>query len=352
VAHSSSARKKERTVKNKAAVLYAPHDVRLEERAMPHVEPGAVLVAIKAVGVCGSDVHYYEHGRIGSYIVQQPLILGHESAGVIVAVGTDVNPNRIGERVAIEPGIPDGVCAQCRAGHYNLCPHIRFFGTPPVDGAFTNYVTVPASFAYTLPENMSYEEGALIEPLSVGLWACRKAKLRGGGHVLITGAGPIGLLAMKVAFALGVVAVTMTDVSPQRLEMAQQLGATSTINVAERLLTQAHIQADVLLECSGNQQALMDGIRSLGPAGRAVAVGMNPGEELSVPLSFIQNREITLTGTFRYANTYADAIALVAGGRIAVQSLITGHYSLEETEQALQAARQDATVIKPIVLPQ
>jgi L-iditol 2-dehydrogenase len=198
---------------------------------------------------------------------------------------------------------------------------------------------------------MSNEEGALIEPLSVGLWACRKAGLRGGDHVLVTGAGPIGLLAMKVAFALGAAAVTMTDVSPQRLEMAQQIGATHTINVAERSLAQASVEADVLLECSGNQHALMDGIRSLHPAGRAVAVGMNPGEELSVPLSFIQNREITLTGTFRYANTYADAIALVATGHIEVRSLITSRFALEEAEQALQASKQDPTTIKSMILP-
>jgi L-iditol 2-dehydrogenase len=135
-------------LKNQAAVLYAPHDVRLEERPMPEIGPGDVLIEIKAVGICGSDVHYYEHGRIGSYVVRQPLILGHEAAGVIIAVGTDVNQRRIGERVAIEPGIPDGVCVQCRAGRYNLCPHVHFFGTPPIDGALTNYVTVPEGFAY------------------------------------------------------------------------------------------------------------------------------------------------------------------------------------------------------------
>ena len=156
-------------MKNQAAVLYAPHDIRIEERSVPRPGPGEVLIEIKAVGVCGSDVHYYEHGRIGSYIVRQPLILGHESAGVIVDVGEGVNQSRIGERVAIEPGIPDGTCQQCRTGHYNLCPNVRFFGTPPIDGAFTNYVTVPASFAYTLPDSLSDEEGALIEPLSVGL---------------------------------------------------------------------------------------------------------------------------------------------------------------------------------------
>ena len=339
-------------LRNRAAVLYAPYDVRLEERPVPQVGPNDVLVEVKAVGVCGSDVHYYEHGRIGTYVVRQPLILGHESAGVIMGVGTDVERSRIGERVAIEPGIPDGICDQCRTGHYNLCPNVRFFGTPPIDGAFASYVTVPTQFAYTLPDNLSNEEGAMIEPLSVGLWACRKARLRGGDHVLITGAGPIGMLAMKVAFALGVAAVTITDVSPQRLALARHLGATRIINVAEQSLAQAGVQADVLLECSGNQRALIDGIRSLRPAAMAVVVGMNPGEELSVPMSFIQNREITLTGTFRYANTYADAIALVASGRIDVRSIITGRYPLEAAEQALQATKQDPTNIKSIVLPQ
>jgi len=338
-------------MKNQAAVLYAPHDVRIEERPVPKPGPKEVLIEIKAVGVCGSDVHYYEHGRIGSYVVRQPLILGHEASGIIVDVGEGVNKGRVGERVAIEPGIPDGVCEQCRSGRYNLCPNVRFFGTPPIDGAFTNYVTIPENFAYKLPDQMSDEEGALIEPLSVGLWACRKAMLRGADHVLITGAGPVGVLALKVALALGATQITMTDVSPQRLEMGRKLGATRTVNVAETPLTNVGVEADVLIECSGNQKALMDGIRSLRPAGKAVAVGMSPGEEVSVPMSFLQNREITLTGTFRYANTYADAIALVATGRIDLKPIITGHYTLEETEQALQATKNDPANIKSIVVP-
>src|SRR5437868_2001675 len=336
---------------NQAAVLYAPHDIRIEERPVPKPGPREVLVEIKAVGVCGSDVHYYEHRRIDSYIVLQPLILGHESAGVIVDVGEGVSKSRIGERVAIEPGIPDGTCQQCRTGHYNLCPNVRFFGTPPIDGAFTNYVTVPASFAYKLPASMSDEEGALIEPLSVGLWACRKAKLRGGDHVLITGAGPVGMLAMKVALALGVTEITMTDISPQRLEVARKLGATRTVNVAQQPLAEVGVEADVLIECSGNQRALKDGIHALQPAATAVAVGMGPGEEASIPLSFIQNRELILTGTFRYANTYADAIALVASGHIDLKPIITGHYTLAEAEQALQATKNDPANIKSVVVP-
>jgi len=338
-------------MKNQAAVLYAPHDIRIEERAVPKPGPREVLIEIKAVGVCGSDVHYYEHGRIGSYVVRQPLILGHESSGVIVDIGEGVSRERIGQRVAIEPGVPDGVCRQCRTGHYNLCPNVRFFGTPPIDGAFTNYVTILSDFAYALPDQMSDEEGALIEPLSVGLWACRKAKLRGGDHVLITGAGPVGILAMKVALALGVTEITMTDISPQRLEVARKLGATRTVNVAQQSLADAGVEADVLIECSGNQRALKDGIHALQPAATAVAVGMGPGEEASIPLSFIQNREIILTGTFRYANTYADAIALVASGHIDLKPIITGHYTLAETEQALQATRSDPANIKSVVVP-
>jgi len=338
-------------MKNQAAVLYAPHDIRIEERAVPKTGPREVLIEIKAIGVCGSDVHYYEHGRIGSYVVRQPLILGHESSGVIVDIGEGVSRERIGQRVAIEPGVPDGVCRQCRTGHYNLCPNVRFFGTPPIDGAFTNYVTILSDFAYALPDQMSDEEGALIEPLSVGLWACRKAKLRGGDHVLITGAGPVGILAMKVALALGVTEITMTDISPQRLEVARKLGATRTVNVAQQSLADAGVEADVLIECSGNQRALKDGILALQPAATAVAVGMGPGEEASIPLSFIQNREIILTGTFRYANTYADAIALVASGHIDLKPIITGHYTLAEAEQALQATKNDPANIKSVVVP-
>ena len=338
-------------MKNQAAVLYAPHDIRLEERPLPKPGPREVLVEIKAVGVCGSDVHYYEHGRIGTYIVRQPLILGHESSGVIVDVGENVNKERIGQRVAIEPGVPDGTCHQCRTGHYNLCPNVRFFGTPPIDGAFTNYVTILSDFAYVLPDQMSDEEGALIEPLSVGLWACRKANLRGGDHVLITGAGPVGMLAMKVALALGVTEITITDVSPQRLEVAHKLGATRTVNVAQQSLADGGIEANVLIECSGNPRALKDGILALQPAATAVAVGMGPGEEASIPMSFIQNREIILTGIFRYANTYADAIALVASGHIDLKPIITGHYTLAETEEALQATRSDPANIKSVVVP-
>ena len=338
-------------MQNRAAVMYGTHDVRLEDVPVP--EPGSreVLVEIRAVGVCGSDVHYYEQGRIGSFVVREPLILGHESMGTVVAIGEDATKHETGERVTLEPGVPDGTCRECRAGRYNLCPNVRFFATPPIDGAFTNYVSIHEDFAFHLPDSLSDNAGALMEPLSVGIWACKKARVTAGDHVLVTGAGPIGLLAMQVAFAQGATEVTVTDVAGERLEIARKLGATRALNVAEEPLEEAGLEADVLIECSGNERALGDGIRCVRPAGFAVVVGMGPNEETSVPLAFIQTSEITLTGTFRYANTYPTAIDLAATGKVDLDALVTSHYGLAETEAALQASGKDPANVKPMVIP-
>jgi L-iditol 2-dehydrogenase len=338
-------------MQNKAAVMHATHDVRLEDVPVPEPGPQEVLVEIRAVGVCGSDVHYYEEGRIGSFVVDEPLILGHESMGTVVALGEDATRHEVGERVTLEPGVPDGTCRECRAGRYNLCPNVRFFATPPIDGAFTNYVSIHEDFAFTLPDELSDNAGALMEPLSVGIWACKKGGVTAGDHVLVTGAGPIGLLAMQVAFAQGATEVTVTDVADQRLEIARNLGATRSLNVAESPLEEAGLEADVLIECSGNERALSDGIRCIRPAGFAVVVGMGPNEETSVPLAFIQTSEITLTGTFRYANTYPTAIDLAATGKVDLDAMVTSHYGLAETEEALQASGKDPANVKPMVIP-
>jgi L-iditol 2-dehydrogenase len=338
-------------MQSRAAVLHGVHDLRIDDVPVPEPGPREVLVEVRAVGVCGSDVHYYEHGRIGPYVVREPLILGHESGGVIVRQGPGATRHQIGQRVALEPGVPCGACQQCRTGRYNLCAEVRFFATPPVHGAFANYVTIHQDFAFPLPDSVSDDAGALIEPLSVGIWACRKARLQGGERVLVTGAGPIGLLAMQAALALGATRVTVTDVNPHRLELARRTGAARTVDLREQPLGDAGVEADVLLECSGHPAALADGIRSLRPAGVAVAVGMGPGEEATIPLALLQNRELTLTGTFRYANIYPTAIGLVAAGRVDVEAIVTGHYPLEEAEQALQASRQDPESVKAVVVP-
>src|SRR5512141_2535439 len=178
------------------AVLHRAHDLRLEERPIPRPGPDEVLVAIRAVGVCGSDVHYWHEGRIGDFVVQAPLVLGHECAGVVVESGAEVTSLAPGDRVALEPGVPCRRCPACKSGRYNLCPDVIFMATPPVDGAFAQYVVHPADFAYRLPDHASLEEGALLEPLSVGIHAARRAGVGLGDTVLVGGAGPIGLTAL------------------------------------------------------------------------------------------------------------------------------------------------------------
>jgi L-iditol 2-dehydrogenase len=332
-----------------AAVLHAPGDLRLEERPDPRPGPHEIAVDVAAVGVCGSDVHYYEHGRIGSFVVEQPLVLGHESAGIVAEVGAEVTRHAVGDRVTIEPGVPDLTCDECRRGRYNLCPNMRFYGTPPIDGAFARRVLAHEAFAYALPEELSLEQGALMEPLSVGVWACRKGRVGPGVRVLVTGAGPIGNLAAQCARAFGAAEVVVTDVDPGRLDVAARTGATRTIDVSR---AEPELEADVLLECSGNARALVAGIRALGPAGTAVCVGMGPQEDATIPLALVQRRELCLTGTFRYANTYPTAIALAAEGRVDLEAIMTGTYGLRDTEAALRAGRDDPASIKPIVLPQ
>jgi L-iditol 2-dehydrogenase len=336
---------------NRAAVLHAPGEVRVEERPHPRPGPLEVVVEVRSVGVCGSDVHYYEHGRIGGFVVEQPLVLGHESMGVVVERGERARRHEVGTRVAMEPGIPCGRCEQCRHGRYNLCPHVEFFATPPIDGAFARYVAIHEDFAYALPDAVSDDEGALLEPLSVGLWACWKGGVGAETSVLVTGAGPIGLLAMQVARALGATDVTVTDINPHRLEVARRTGASRVLDVRETPLAESGVQADVLLECAGHPASLADGIRALRPAGVAVAVGMGPEEDATVPMATIQEREVTLTGTFRYANTYPAALALVADGRVDLGSIVTGHFGLDEAEAALRATREDPGSIKPMVVP-
>lgn len=336
---------------NRAAVMYGIHDVRVEPRPVPELGPHEVLVEIRVVGVCGSDVHYYEEGRIGPFVVREPLVLGHEASGVVVELGPQVSRRSVGERVALEPGVPCGHCHECRGGHYNLCREVRFFATPPVDGAFARLVAIHEDFAYPVPEEMSDDAAALVEPLSVGVWACWKAGLRGGEQVLVTGAGPIGILAMQASLALGAREVTISDVNPARLRLAGRPGCRA-LDTSQDSLLEAGVEADVLIECSGNAVALAEGVQTLRPAGRVVAVGMSPAADASLPLTLMQTRELTLTGCFRYGpGAYPAAIALAASGRVDLDGLVGGHYGLEETARALAATRAEPDKVKVMVQP-
>ena len=331
---------------NRSAVLNAATSLEVLDRPVPVPGPRDVLVQVQAVGICGSDVHYYEHGRIGEYVVDQPMIIGHEAAGVIVAVGEKVDDRSVGQRVALEPGVPCRRCGQCLAGRYNLCPDVVFFATPPVDGAISQLVAIDASFAHVVPAGLSHEQAAMAEPVSVGVWAVRKAQIHPGDRVLVTGAGPIGLLAAQVARAFGGVDVTVTDLSEFRLSVARQLGLAA--HPASDPLTQEY---DVLLECSGVQPALTTGMSAVARAGRVVLVGMG-ADTININVPLLQGREITLTGTFRYANTYPLALRLIAAGGVQVDEIITHRFNIDDTEQALTIARRDPNSLKAIVLPQ
>ncbi|MEO5708925.1 MAG: NAD(P)-dependent alcohol dehydrogenase [Nocardioidaceae bacterium] len=334
----------------RVSVLRGAGDLVVEERPDPVPGPHDVLVRVASVGVCGSDVHYFEHGRIGSHVVDQPLVLGHEASGEVVATGSSVMRLAVGQRVSVEPGVPDFACAQCLAGRYNLCEAMRFFATPPVDGAFAELVTVHEQFAHPVPDSLSDDAAALLEPLSVGLWACHKGGVGAGSRVLVTGAGPVGLVAAQSALALGAASVVVTDVNEHRLALARELGATGTIDTSATPLSASGLSVDVLLECSGHPAATADAIHAVAPAGAAVLVGMG-GDELALPISRIQERELTVTGTFRYAHTWPAAVALAASGRVQLDRLVTGHYGLDEVAEALTVGRTDPRAVKTVVRP-
>jgi L-iditol 2-dehydrogenase len=333
----------------RVSVLRGIRDVAVEERPVPEPGPGDVLVRVGSVGVCGSDVHYYEHGRIGPFVVDRPLVLGHEAGGEVAGVGPGVVSLEPGMRVSVEPGVPCRSCSQCLAGRYNLCPDMRFFATPPYDGSFCEYVVMPEAFVHAVPDSVSDDAAGLVEPLSVGVWACRRGRVTPGSRVLVTGAGPIGLVCVQTALAFGATEVAVSDVNPHRLQLARRLGA-ATIDVSRTSLRDAAFEPDVLLECSGNARATLDAIRTVARAGHVVLVGMG-GDELTIPLPYVQDHELVLTGAFRYANTWPTAIALVAAGRVDLDVLVTGHYGLDDVEQALTAAARDNATVKAVVRP-
>ncbi len=333
----------------RASVLRGTGDLAVEERPVPTPAPHEVLIRIRSVGVCGSDVHYFEHGRIGSFVVTEPLVLGHEASGVVESVGSSVTRLRAGDRVSLEPGVPDLSCPECLVGRYNLCESMKFHATPPHDGSFTEYVVHHELFAHKISDLISDDAAALLEPVSVALWACQKAGVSAGSRVLVTGVGPVGLLVVQVARALGAAEVTASDVNQERLELARTLGATHVLDPGNSTLPHGR-RPDVLIDCSGNQGAIRAAIDLVAPAGRVVLVGMG-GAEYPMPISTVQERELVVTGTFRYAHTWPTAIGLAESGALELDQLVTSHHGIEQVADALSAARRDPSAIKPIVHP-
>lgn len=333
----------------RASVLLGKKNLVIEDRETPAYGEDEVLVKIAAVGVCGSDVHYFRHGRIGDFVVESPLILGHEVSGRIVAVGEKVAPARIGQRVAIEPQRPCGRCRECRSGAYNLCPNMEFYATPPIDGAFAEYAVIQDAFAHTIPDSLSDEAAALLEPLSVAITTMRKARVAPGTSILIAGAGPIGIICAQTARAFGAAEIIVTDLVSERRQRALEFGATKVIDPAETDVATAGLDVNAFVDASGAPRAVFSGIKAVRPGGHAVLVGLgNP--EMSLPIEHIQNYEINVTGIFRYTDTWPAAIHLVASGMVDLDSLVTGRFGLDQVREALESD-QDPESLKSVVYP-
>lgn len=342
--------------KMKAAVLYAPGDVRIEEIPVPELKPDEALVKVKAVGVCGSDVHYYEHGKIGRYVVEKPLILGHEAGGDVVAVGQAVTNLKVGQRVAVEPGVTCGKCRFCKEGRYNLCPDVVFLATPPVDGAFCEYIAMRSDFLHPIPDDMSYEAASLIEPFSVGLHACKRAGVKAGDTVAVLGLGPVGLLTIVAAKAGGATKIIAVDLEEIRLDMAAEMGATSVVNAGKQDVYEAIMKetgglgADVAIETAGSTATNLMAVQVARRGGKVALVGLPPNPEVPFNVFTIADGELDVFGIFRYANTYPKAVKLLSSGIAPVEKLVTQRFNLEQAGEALEFARtQKKNSIKVMV---
>jgi L-iditol 2-dehydrogenase len=342
----------------KAAVMNQPFEIEIQELPIPELNRDEVLVKVMAVGVCGSDIHYYEHGKIGRYVVEKPIILGHECSGIVARTGEGVTRFKVGDRVAIEPGVTCGRCEHCKSGRYNLCPDVQFLATPPVNGAFVQYIKHREDFLFPIPDDLSFEEAALVEPFSVGIHAARRTNLQPGSIVAIMGMGPVGLTTVAAVKAFGAETVIVTDLESNRLDAAKKLGATHVINILEqnpdeeiKRITNGR-GVDVAFETAGNPKALQSALSSVRRGGKLAIVGLPPHDEIGVNVPLIADNEIDISGIFRYANTYPQGIKFLSSGISDVQPLITDRYPLEQTKEAMEQARTNKKEsLKVIVYP-
>ncbi|MBD3185060.1 alcohol dehydrogenase catalytic domain-containing protein [Candidatus Poribacteria bacterium] len=339
----------------KAAFLHKPGDIRIDETDIPVIEDDEALIKIRAVGVCGSDVHFYNKGRIGDFIVKRPLILGHECAGEVVEIGKNVKNLKPGDRVAIEAGVPCRKCYYCRTGRYNLCADVTFLATPPFHGAFCEYIVHPEDYLFKLPDNMTFEEGAMIEPLAVGVYAAERGDVNVKNTVAIIGSGPIGLMILQSVRARGVTDVVITDLQVFRLELAKKLGASLTINVTEddpveKILDFTNGGADVVMDAVGLPETLQQTINIARMGATIVWVGMPTVDEIPIRAVEAICKDVDIRGIFRYANAYPTAIKMVSNDQVDVKSMITTTFTLDHVQEALEyPGKHPETCIKVIV---
>ncbi len=330
----------------KALVLEEKLRLSLREIDLPlEMGPRDVRIRIARVGICGSDVHYYKHGRIGPFVVNAPMVLGHEAAGVVLAVGDQVHDLAPGDRVCMEPGIPDLSSRASREGHYNLDPAVRFWATPPIHGCLTGEVIHPAAFTFKLPPQVSLAEGAMVEPFAVGMHAATKAAIKPGATAIVIGAGPIGIMTALAALAAGASQVHISDLSAEKLAIAGQYPGIVPFDVRSGSFAARVAEstggwgADVVFEASGSARAYENIFDLLAPAGTLVLVGM-PIATVPFDVVAAQAKEARIETIFRYANVYPQAVALMASGKVDLKPLISASFPFEESIAAFERAAE------------
>lgn len=342
--------------KMKVAVMNGIGKMGFEEREIPKPKANEVLVKLEYVGICGSDLHYYETGAIGDYVVEPPFVLGHEPGGVVVEVGSDVEHLKIGDRVALEPGKTCGHCEFCKQGKYNLCPDVVFFATPPVDGVFQEYVAHEADLCFKLPENVSTLEGALIEPLAVGFHAAIQGDAHLGQKAVVMGAGCIGLVSMMALKARGVSEVYVVDIMEKRLDKAVELGADGVINGAKEDVLEVVKQLtkgrgmDLVVETAGTEITTRQAIHMAKKGANIVLVGYSKSGEMTLPMSLVLDKELTFKTVFRYRHIYPMAIEAVAAGKVNLKGIVTNIFTLDEAQKAMDySVNNKADIVKAVI---
>ena len=342
--------------KMKVAVMTGIGKMGFEERDIPKPAADEVLVKLEYVGICGSDMHYYETGAIGDYVVEPPFVLGHEPGGTVVEVGADVKHLKVGDRVALEPGKTCGKCEFCKQGKYNLCPDVIFFATPPVDGVFQEYVAHEADLCFKLPDNVSTLEGALIEPMAVGFHAAIQGEAHLGQTAVVMGAGCIGLVSMMALKARGVSEVYVVDLMDKRLEKAMELGATGVINggkedvVAKIKELTGGLGADLIIETAGSQPTTVQAIHAAKKGSTIVLVGYSKSGEMTLPMSLALDKELTFKTVFRYRHIYPMAIDAVAKGKVNLKGIVTDIFTLDQAQEAMDhSIHNKADIVKAVI---
>lgn len=327
-----------------ALVLEEKGKLRLRDIAIPEdLGPNDVRIATHTVGICGSDVHYYTHGKIGPFVVKDPMVLGHEASGTVVEIGSAVRHLKPGDRVCMEPGIPDPNSRAAKLGIYNVDPAVRFWATPPVHGCLAPEVVHPAAFTYKLPDNVSFAEGAMVEPFAIGMQAALRARIQPGDLAAVCGAGPIGMMVALAALAGGCARVIVSDVAQPKLDIIGAYDGIDTVNIRERSLKDYLAEvtdgwgADVVFEASGNERAVLELPQLVRPGGAIVLVGM-PVDPVPFDIVSLQAKEARVETVFRYANIYDRAIQLIASGKIDLKPLISETFAFAESVEAFDRA--------------